>query len=243
MNNIIICEDNLDQRKKIEAIISSETKKFNCKIALSTNNPHEVIQYIDNSQNSFIYFLDVDLNSDLNGFQLAHLIRTYDPKGYIIFLTAHAELTLLTFQYKVQALDYIVKGDINAIKVKIADCLNAVHNNLNAAKTKNDNKLSIDVGSNVIFLDFDEILFFETAGKEHKISVHTFKGQYEFYGTLKNIEQAVSSNFYKTHRSYLVNTKKIKSIDKSKMIVEMMNSEICYVSLRYIKGLLKKCLK
>jgi len=239
MNNIIICEDNVTQRKHVETIISNEITKFDCKIVLSTNNPYEVIKHIDNRENSFIYFLDVDLDSDINGFELAQLIRTYDPNGYIIFLTGHAELTLLTFQYKVQALDYIIKGDDDLLKTKVIDCLNAAHNNLNAAQSRTANKISIDVGNNVIFLDYKDILFFETAGKGHKISVHTIKGEYEFYGTLKNIEETVSSDFYKTHRSYLVNTKKIKSINKSKMIIEMINEEICYVSLRYIKGLLK----
>lgn len=243
MNNIIICEDDGNQRKQLESVLAAELKKFNCKIALSTNNPHEVIRHIDNRTRSFVYFLDVDLNSDLNGFELAKLIRTYDPNGYIIFLTGHAELTLLTFQYKVQALDYIIKGDVNVLKAKVSDCLNAVHTTLNAANAKVDTKISIEVGNNVVLLDFDDILFFETSGKEHKISVHTFTGQTEFYGTLKNIEKTVSSDFYKTHRSYLVNTKKIKSIDKSNMVIEMINDEICYVSLRYLKGLLKKCLQ
>lgn len=242
MNNIIICEDNAHQRKEVEFIITNEIKNFDCKIELSTSNPHDVINHIDNSADSFVYFLDVDLNSDLNGFQLAQLIRNHDPNGYIIFLTGHAELTLLTFQYKVQALDYIVKGDINILKTKITDCFNAIHNTLNAAKTKNNNKFPINLGNNVIFLYFDDILFFETAGTEHKILVHTLSGQTEFYGTLKNIEATVSNDFYKVHRSYLVNTKKIKSIDKRKMVVEMINGEMCYVSLRYLRGLLKKCI-
>ena len=239
MNNIILCEDNIHERKQLISILNSEIEKFDCKISLSTGNPHDVIRHIDNRTSSFIYFLDVDLNSDLNGFELAKLIRTYDPNGYIIFLTGHAELTLLTFQYKVQALDYIIKGDINILKTKVSDCLIAVHNNLTAANTKVDNTISIDVGNNILFLDYKDILFFETAGTEHKISVHTHNGQSEFYGTLKNIEKTVSSDFYKTHRSYLVNTKKIKSINKSKMVIEMINEEICYVSLRYLKGLLK----
>lgn len=243
MNNIIICEDDGNQRKQLESVLATELKKYNCKIALSTNNPHEVVRHIDNRTSSFVYFLDVDLNSDLNGFELAKLIRTYDPNGYIIFLTGHAELTLLTFQYKVQALDYIIKGDVNILKTKVSDCLNAVHTTLSAAKAKVDTKISIEVGNNVVLLDFDDILFFETSDKEHKISVHTFTGQTEFYGTLKNIEKIVSSDFYKTHRSYLVNTKKIKSIDKSSMVIEMINDEVCYVSLRYLKGLLKKCLQ
>lgn len=241
MLNVIICEDNAVQRKEIESIING-ISDFHDEIALSTDNPKEVLTYIDNTAESFIYFLDVELNADLNGFELAHLIRTIDTTGYIIFLTAHAELTLLTFQYKVQALDYIIKGNSNILKEKILDCFKAVNNCLNISKSKINNKIPIDIGNNIVFWNFDDILFFETAGKGHKISIHTRSGQSEFYGTLKNIEKNVSSDFYKTHRSYLINTKKIKSINKSSMVVEMINGEICYVSIRYLKGLLRKCL-
>ncbi|OOM79826.1 LytTR family DNA-binding domain-containing protein [Clostridium sp. BL-8] len=241
MLNVIICEDNAVQRKEIESIING-ISDFHDEIALSTDNPKEVLTYIDNTAESFIYFLDVELNADLNGFELAHLIRTIDTTGYIIFLTAHAELTLLTFQYKVQALDYIIKGNSNILKEKILDCFKAVNNCLNISKSKINNKIPIDIGNNIVFWNFDDILFFETAGKGHKISIHTKSGQSEFYGTLKNIEKNVSSDFYKTHRSYLINTKKIKSINKSSMVVEMINGEICYVSIRYLKGLLRKCL-
>lgn len=239
MNNIIICEDNQIQRNTLISILKKELKKYNCKVILSTDNPHIVKKYISNSEESFIYFLDVDLNSAINGFELAQLIRTYDPNGYIIFLTAHAELTLLTFQYKVQALDYIIKGEPEVILPRITECLNVIQENINSSKENNKNKITIDIGDSVIVLDYNEILFFETSGTDHKILVHTLNGQYEFYGTLKNIENSVSSDFYKSHRSYLVNINKIKSINKKKMILEMVNDEICYVSLRYMKGLLK----
>lgn len=242
MNNIIICEDNEMQRRMITSILQGESENFDCKIELSTDDPHTVIKHIRGRENSFIYFLDVNLNSDLNGFDLAKLIRTYDPNGYIVFLTAHAELTLLTFEYKVQALDYIIKGNSEIIKPRIVECLNVIKNNINCAKENTSNKLSIDTGGNVILLNYDDILFFETSGKEHKITVHTINGQYEFYGTLKNLEKTVPSEFYKSHRSYLINTRKIQSIDKSKMLIKMINNEICYVSLRYMKGLLKKCI-
>ena len=243
MIDIIICEDNNNQRKEIESIINSESKNLNSNIVLSTANPNEVLNYINNCKlNSFIYFLDIDLKSNMNGLELAKLIRKSDPRGYIIFLTAHAELTLLTFQYKVQAMDFIIKGDINVIKPRILDCIKEVYTTLNNAKIKNNNTIALDIGDNIIFYNLDDILFFETASKEHKIRIHTTTGQSEFYGTLKSIENIVSSDFYKTHRSYLINTKKIKSIDKSNLIVHMVNDEICYVSSRYLKCLIQKCL-
>ena len=54
-----------------------------------------------------------DLGADINGINLGEEIRQLDPTGYIIFITTHAELSHLTFKYKVEALDYIIKDDFS----------------------------------------------------------------------------------------------------------------------------------
>jgi two-component system response regulator AgrA len=242
--NIILCEDNSRQRKEFEDIITNEINNLDFKIALSTNNPNKVIKHVeDNSASNFIYFLDIDLQSDINGIELAKKIRKYDSSGYIIFLTAHAELTLLTFQYKVRAMDYILKGDNHLIRQKIHDCITQICTDISTSKNKKTNIIPIDIGNNLVFFDLDEVLFFETADTEHKIRIHTSTGYSEFYGTLKDIESTLTPSYYKPHRSYLVNTKKIKSIDKENLIIHMNNGEMCYVASRYLKGLLQKCLK
>ncbi|CDM68169.1 two component transcriptional regulator, LytTR family [Clostridium bornimense] len=243
MLDIIICEDNTTQRKNLESIIENEVRSAHIKIALSTNNPNEVIQYVQDSKSqNFIYFLDIDLQSNINGLELSKILRQHDPMGYIVFLTSHAELTLLTFQYKVRAMDFIIKADTNMIKDRIVDCINEAFNDLKNIKVQNTNTIPINIGNNITFFDMDDILFFETSSKEHKIRIHTTSGHSEFYGSLKDIETKLSSDFYKPHRSYIVNTKKIKSIDKDQLIINMINGEICYVSSRYLKGLLKKCM-
>lgn len=244
MIKIILCEDNHQQRKQIESIINEELETQDMSIALSTDDPHTIIKYVESAkEDTFIYFLDIDLQSDINGIELAKMIRKYDPRGYIIFLTSHTELTLLTFQYKVQALDYIIKADRETVATRIKECLNEVLNNLKYTKIKDTNMIPIDIGNNIVFFDLNEILFFETSSKEHKIRVHTCNGQSEFYGALKDVEKQVSSSYYKPHRSYLVNTAKIKSIDKKNLIINMVNGETCYVASRYLKGLMQKCLK
>jgi two-component system, LytTR family, response regulator AgrA len=247
MPDVIICEDNDHQRKLIENIVKKEliNLKYAFNVDLSTDNPLDVINYVkSNKEKSFIYFLDVDLKNNINGVMLAKSIREYDSKGYIIFITSHAELSFLTFQYKVQALDYIIKSDTSNLKNKIIECLIAAsddYKNMN-----NDinikNIIPINLGNKIMNFDLDEILFFETTAVDHKLRIHTNKGQYDFYGKMKDIEINVSSNYYRAHRSYLVNITKIKSIDKSMLTINMTNDEICYVAARYIKGLIKKCL-
>jgi two-component system response regulator AgrA len=246
MLDIIICEDNFHQRKLIETIVKQELNnlKYDLRIKLSTDNPKSVIEYIkQNKESCFIYFLDVNLENEINGIALAKAIRSYDSIGYIIFITAHTELTLLTFQYKVQALDYIIKTDTKNLKNKIIESLTAAYNdyqnlNINIDINKN-NIIPIDFGNRIINFDLNEILFFETTNINHKLRIHTEEGQFEFYGTIKDIEAIVSSRYYRSHRSYLVNIDKIKSINKSKLTICMVNNETCYVSMKCIKGLIK----
>lgn len=244
MLEIIICEDNIIQRKKIESIIKNELEilKFALNIELSTGNCKDVVDYLKNNlKKYFIYFLDVDLGTELDGIELAKEIRTYDKKGYIVFITSHSELSFLTFKYKVQAFDYILKSDDNTLKNSICECLSEVYTDYQKINIIKKN-ISINLGNRIQKFEFNEILFFETTEIEHKLRVHTIKGYFEFYGKMKEIEAKLPTYFYKCHRSYLVNTIKIKLIDKKNKIIYMVNDEICYSSILYVKGLIKKCL-
>lgn len=244
MLRIIICEDDDTQRKAIEVIINKEIINSNLElnIDLSTNNPEDVIKHVEESRGTtFIYFLDVEFGKTINGIELAKKIRKFDSKGYIIFVTSHSELTLLTFHYKVQAMDYIVKYDPKEIQARIVECINEAYKDYKNYNIKDANIIPISIGNRIIYFNMDEILFFETTNKDHRIRIHTCEEQLEFYGTLKDIEKIVSPNYYKPHRSYLVNIKKIKSIDKDKLIIHMVNGEACYIASRYLRGLLNIC--
>lgn len=242
MLNIIICEDNASQRIQIQTIIETEITnlELDFRVDVSTDNSEDVIDYVkNNKQKSFIYFLDVDLNTERNGIELAKNIRDYDSNGYIVFITSHSELSLLTFQYKVQALDYILKENTDILSTKINECLLTAYNDYKHLNTKENSIIAIDLGNRIMNFALADILFFETTEIDHKLRIHTVDGYFEFYGAMKEIEKQISSDYYKTHRSYLVNTKKIKYIDKKNHTIIMVNNETCYVSERLMKGLIR----
>ncbi|MBU3093331.1 LytTR family DNA-binding domain-containing protein [Clostridium sp. CM028] len=245
MLGIIICEDNEHQKKQIENIIKDEliNLKIDLEIELSTRKYEEVIAYVkSNKERIFIYFLDVDLKDQISGIELAKIIRKYDSKGYIVFITAHSEMSLLTFKYKVQALDYILKGDIKSIKNKINECILESCNDYNKNNTKEKVTIAINLGNRITNFSLCDMLFFETTTITHKLRLHTNNGQFEFYGKLKDFEVELNSCFYKAHKSYLVNITNINSIDKQNRIIYFVNDETCFVSAMYLKGLIKKCL-
>jgi len=58
-------------------------------IALCTDSANDIVRYIKDKHVDGLYFLDIELNSKHNGVEVASTIRTFDPRGYIVFVTAH----------------------------------------------------------------------------------------------------------------------------------------------------------
>lgn len=238
MLQVVICDDNLAYMGKLKQIIENTIlrEKLDLEIALCTADPDEVIKYIEENQGTGIYFLDVDLKSHINGIRLGEKIRDLDSKGFIIFTTVHMEMSYLAFKYKVEAMDYVIKDD-DDFKQRINSCLMKAYNTY---YKENDKKgyISINEDSRIINIKLCDILFIETTGIAHKIRVHEENRQIEFYGNLKDIQKKLTSNFYRCHKSYIVNKDKIQEIDRRNNKIIMINEEECYVSFRYMKGLL-----
>lgn len=243
MLNVILCEDNKKQRERFESIIKAIIEKNNlsAQFAVSAESPEEVIKYLDAAnEGTGIYFLNIDFKSNMNGLELAKIIRKYDNDGYIIFITTHSEMTPLVFKYKIEAMDFIIKDDFNSMKSQIEECLlEACSKQLRVVSKRND-FLTVEAERKFINIDLNEILFFETADKNHKIRLHTLDSNIEFYSTMKELEERLKDDFCRTHRSYIVNLKNIKEVDKSKFTITMINDETCYISVRYMKEFLKR---
>ncbi|WPC44541.1 LytTR family DNA-binding domain-containing protein [Clostridium sp. JS66] len=238
MLQVLICDDNSSYRDKIKQIIENTILRENLdlSIALCTENPEDIIKYTEKNSITGIYFLDVDLKSNINGIRLGEKIRDLDPKGFIIFTTIHMEMSYLAFKYKVEAMDYVIK-DEEDYKQRINSCIMKAYNTYYKENNK-EGFISINEDSRVINIKLCDILFIETSNIAHKIRVHEENRQIEFYGNLKDIQEKLTSNFYRCHKSYIVNKDKIKEIDMKNNKIIMTNDEECYVSFRYKKGLL-----
>lgn len=235
---VIICEDNKVQRKSIVEIIENTILRedLNMEIELETGSVQDVLEHLNEAPNLVrIYFLDVDLGDGLNGIELGEKIRQKDPTGYIVFITSHSDMSRLTFEYKVEALDYILKDEINILKKRISSCIIEAY----SRHSSNKNEIySIKVGERMINLRYEDILFFETSVIKHKIKVHELNRQIEFYGSLNDLENELDERFIRCHKSFIVNVNNIKEIDKKERIIHMKNGEVCYASIREIRKLI-----
>lgn len=239
MLKIFICEDNEAQKEKFESIIKNTIiiENYDMDLQLSTANPYEIIDYLKSNNTSGLYFLDVDLHYDINGIQLAEKIREYDPRGFIVFVTTHAEMSYLTFLYKVEAMDYIIKDNYSNIQQRINECIKNAHTKYKS-KTSDLNKVfSIKVDDKIINVDLDEIIFFETSQTIHKVIMHSKNRQVEFYAKMKDVENMLPDKFCRCHNSFIVNKDKINEIDKKNRIAYMITGDECLISTRGIRHL------
>ena len=106
---IYLCEDNQKElqflRKTLENYILMESLDF--QVVYSATSPYQLLDKLSGNVNGAVYFLDIDLNSEMDGIDLAAKLRQMDSCAYLIFTTTHEEMAMETFRHKVEALDYL----------------------------------------------------------------------------------------------------------------------------------------
>ena len=239
MLDIFVCEDNAAQRLTVVNIIQNTVliEELDMQLILDTGDPYMLLEKVKTSQNTGIYFLDIDLNSSMNGMKLAQQIRLYDPRGFIIFITAHSELSYMTFQYRVEAMDFVLKDNPAEAKVKLRECLLNAMERHTLQTNKTHKVYTLEIGGRKISVDYEDILFFETSSNIHKVILHAKDRQIEFPGTIKELASALSGDFVRCHQSFLINKKNIKEIDAKSRIIHFINGETCLMSTRMMKAL------
>uniref|UniRef100_UPI000360CA9A response regulator n=1 Tax=Limosilactobacillus reuteri TaxID=1598 RepID=UPI000360CA9A len=117
--HLLVCDDDRTQAKNIATLLKMssiilEEQDIHPTIDLIATDAESVLDYLEfNSDlNNIIAFLDIQLDENSNskgGLDLAQKIKTLSEKVQIIFITTHEELAFLTFQRRINPLDYITK--------------------------------------------------------------------------------------------------------------------------------------
>jgi two-component system response regulator AgrA len=121
MVKIFICENNEMQRNYIKEQIKSiaDTKELNMEIAVETNTPEDIIDYINKNKDTDtgVYFLDICFNYNKSGTCFPQEIKRYDPKALIIFITENWEMSCMNYFYSCEKA-FDIKVDNRIIRVE-----------------------------------------------------------------------------------------------------------------------------
>ena len=215
---IYICEDDERirdaERRWLEKQILIEG--FDMEIVLCTGNPEELLDCLAYGQQQGIYFLDVELKgASMNGFLLGEEIRKRDARGFLIYVTAFQELAFETFRYHLEALDYICKQEPEQMYAGLSRCLAVIAERVGREQGGQREYFTVKTLDVIRHIPLEEILYFATSGRTHRIEVHA----------MRELEERLEPHFIRVHRAYLVRDCQIAGLERKTREILLKNGE------------------
>ena len=115
-------------------------EQLDMQLACASTTSGKILEQAKKSENTGVFFLDICLQSEMTGLILAQELRKIQPRCFIIFITSHSEMSILTFQYKVEALDFIIKDSSENIRKRIHECLMDINKKILTVNKKQQKK-------------------------------------------------------------------------------------------------------
>lgn len=233
MINFIICDDVKQYRDMVEHIIASYMMKNKLEYRTHIFNDYnsEFIKIVESKLSFKVYILDIETPTK-SGIDIARIIRNKDVDSVLIFLTGHQELGHVVMKNDFLFLSYINKFD---------DCERRLTKSLDKALQMFKIRSVVRFKDNgvVYSIPQDDILYITRDSVERKCIIVTDYNTFKVGKSLMELEEIVNSNFMKTHRACLMNTKRILSFSKSQKEVVFdngMTSDL--ISTRFDKELI-----
>lgn len=191
-------------------------------IAYTASTSEELFNYLNNNTVD-VLFLDIDLNSTLNGIEIAKRIRKNNKLVYIIFVTAHFEYIVSAYECK--TFDFIHKPfNISMLEKTVNRLAEDIRDNSTNFLNLNNNRQLINQST---------INFIEKAGAKTVYNLTT--GIVETYGSFNKISGTLPKNFIRSHKSFIVNINNIRNIDlkNDTIFFKLPPNTFCFIGGKY----------
>lgn len=193
---------------------SQHIKEFISKLQqfeVSYSNSNSLSAFVDlSSQNYDLLFIDTD-SAPLNAFELLDSL-THKPK--VVILSKDDKCAAKSFDY--EALDYLIypfsfQRFLKSVHRFATSTLNSSPYK-HAVKETTIEKIQIQANKTLYTFSEEDIFYIESMGDYVKI--HTKEKYHLFKYSLQRLESQLNPNiFLRIHRSYIVSTQKIESMN------------------------------
>ena len=214
MIKIAFCDDDMEVLHQINELLDRYRVERNEDITYAAfQSPIELLTEIEKGIRPDILFLDVVMPGQ-NGMDVAKEIRQYDTNMKIIFLTSSPEFAVES--YSVGAYFYQLKPIWEESFFRLMDAV------LAECEKKKKNSLILRSKDGITRIDLQQLEYCEVLGR--KLLFHLENGAVlESAGSLDDLAGQLMqhSNFFRPHRSFLVNMEYIQNI--SSRSIKMVN--------------------
>lgn len=211
MINIAICDDENYICSKIEDMIIKYKQEFYVNIEINIfNSGQEFYNKLKIGKKYDVIFLDIEMDI-LNGLDIGKIIREEleDEITRIIYISSYSQYALKLF--KLRPTDFLIKP----IKEdEFRETFNKVLKLINIECEYFEFKSGVEKYR----IPLKDIVYFSTIKYSKKIKIKTVDKEYQFYGTIKELNDKLEKyRFICPYSSYLVNYKFIKNIGNKKL--------------------------
>lgn len=214
MIKIAFCDDDMEVLHQMNELLDRYRVERNEDITYAAfQSPFELLTEIEKGIRPDILFLDVVMPGQ-NGMDVAKEIRQYDTNMKIIFLTSSPEFAVES--YSVGAYFYQLKPIWEESFFRLMDAV------LAECEKKKKNSLILRSKDGITRIDLQQLEYCEVLGR--KLLFHLEDGAVlESAGSLDDLAGQLMqySNFFRPHRSFLVNMEYIQNI--SSRSIKMVN--------------------
>ncbi len=226
----LIADDEQPARDRLKKLLAAHAGQI--ELIGEAVNGIECLEKIDRLKPDLV-FLDIQMPG-LTGFEV---LQQTSHSPVVIFCTAYDEFALQAFE--TNSIDYIVKP-VKAERIQKSiekldslkqntdkqELLRIIGNYISQTPKKEITSIPVKLGDRMLFVRIEDVSYF--SAEEKYVTIHTKDGK-TFLSDfpLKSLEEKLEDNFLRIHRSLLVNTKRIREINKhfgSRYIIKMDDS-------------------
>ena len=206
-----ICDDEPAVLDYLYEHILKEFKRQGADIHIDKFTSGKVFLNAHKAEPFDVVFLDIDM-PEISGFDIAEKISD-NKRTLIIFVTTHDELVFSSLKF--QPFRFIRKSFFEDELSEVLDAVTGVLSKRIAGR-----KFKLQTKSHDVYVDIEQIVYIEIYG--HWLHVHTNDNEIlECYGILSDYESQLEPfDFVRTYKSYLVNCRYIRSVEKDQVVLD-----------------------
>lgn len=227
MLHFVLCDDNLNIVSKMKEMLEILFVKLDieAQVSYTSDNATDILNYVQDHHVD-VLVLDINLNSNISGIELAKRIRKNNKNIYIIFSTGHLEYSLIA--YSVKTFDYLPKPiTMERLEVTLQRLLEDI-------QSSNEQFIYVD---NHTLINHSDINLIKRDGM--KVVFCTNTQNYETYSSFNKLQNILPDNFIRCHKSYIVNTNNISNINSNKNEIIFQDHSTCGIGPKYKNNLME----
>ena len=205
-----MCDDELPFAEQLRSLVMAYAKKKRVELQAETfASAEELLEEIENGAGFERLFLDIEMRK-MDGIDLGKKLRERSYQTLIIYVSGYDQYMRQLFE--AEPFRFLSKPlkqeELENVLDKAFERISRFHREL----------FTIRFGKNVVNLLCRDIVYLES--NKRKISVHTVRGEYEYYHKLDEAEEellAISADFVRIHKAYLVNMEHVEAFQYEKL--------------------------